>query len=151
LTADLVDGLGMSGTEGVFRRCAEETLRVLRERTAVIDTVLQVFKHDPLHSWYEGLVLKEQVILIESPSRTANPFKLKRAQNLGSSDDPSAVTDRSDSFAEDNADRAIRGVLHKLDKSLSVEYTVNELITIATDEQNLSMIFGGECPITKCH
>ncbi|KAG9082048.1 Serine/threonine-protein kinase tel1, partial [Ceratobasidium sp. 392] len=27
LTADMVDGLGSSGTEGVYRRCAEETLR----------------------------------------------------------------------------------------------------------------------------
>lgn len=53
LTADIVDGLGMTGTEGVFRRCAEETLRVLREHSEIVETVLQVFKHDPLHSWYE--------------------------------------------------------------------------------------------------
>ena len=51
LTADMVDGFGISGTEGVFRRCAEETLRVLREGSNVIKTVLEVFKYDPLHSW----------------------------------------------------------------------------------------------------
>ena len=51
LTADIVDGFGMSGTEGVFRRCAEETLRVLRDGSDVIKTVLEVFKYDPLHSW----------------------------------------------------------------------------------------------------
>lgn len=51
LTPDIVDGFGISGTEGVFRRCAEETLRVLRDGSAVIKTVLEVFKHDPLHSW----------------------------------------------------------------------------------------------------
>lgn len=51
LTADMVDGFGMSGTEGVFRRCAEETLRVLRDGSDVIKTVLEVFKYDPLHSW----------------------------------------------------------------------------------------------------
>lgn len=52
LTADMVDGLGISGVQGVFQRCSEETLRVLRVGSDVIMTVLEVFKHDPLHSWY---------------------------------------------------------------------------------------------------
>lgn len=52
LTADMVDGLGISGTQGVFQRCAEETLRVLRQGSETILTVLEVFKYDPLHSWY---------------------------------------------------------------------------------------------------
>ena len=52
MTRDMVDGMGYSGTQGVFQRCAEETLRVLRERSDVIMTVLEVFKHDPLHSWF---------------------------------------------------------------------------------------------------
>lgn len=51
MTANIVDGMGPSGTTGVFQRCAEETLRVLREESEVIMTVLEVFKHDPLHSW----------------------------------------------------------------------------------------------------
>lgn len=41
----------MSGVDGVFRRSCEETLRVLRERSSVIMTVLEVFKHDPLQNW----------------------------------------------------------------------------------------------------
>ncbi|KAF8318674.1 hypothetical protein DL93DRAFT_2164855 [Clavulina sp. PMI_390] len=126
LTADIVDGLGMTGTEGVFRRCSEETLRVLRDRSEVVETVLQVFKHDPLHSW------------------TANPFKLKRAQS--SLKPGESAADSADVIAGDNADRAIRGVRHKLEKSLSVQYTVNELITSATDENNLCLIFGGWSP-----
>lgn len=52
MTADMVDGMGTSGTQGVFQRCAEETLRVLREGSEVIMTVLEVFKYDPLHSWF---------------------------------------------------------------------------------------------------
>lgn len=52
MTADVMDGLGISGVQGVFQRCAEETLRVLRAGSDVIMTVLEVFKHDPLHSWY---------------------------------------------------------------------------------------------------
>jgi len=56
MTADMVDGMGISGTQGVFQRCAEETLRVLREGSEVIMTVLEVFKHDPLHSWQVQLL-----------------------------------------------------------------------------------------------
>ena len=62
LTADMVDGLGISGVQGVFQRCSEETLRVLRVGSDVIMTVLEVFKHDPLHSWY-----------IFAPPRPCNP------------------------------------------------------------------------------
>jgi ataxia telangiectasia mutated family protein len=51
LTADMVDGMGFSGTQGVFQRCAEETLRVLRNGSETIMTVLEVFRHDPLHRW----------------------------------------------------------------------------------------------------
>jgi ataxia telangiectasia mutated family protein len=49
MTRDIVDG--MAGTAGVFQRCAEETLRVLRDGSDIIITVLEVFKYDPLHSW----------------------------------------------------------------------------------------------------
>lgn len=52
MTADMVDGMGTTGTQGVFQRCAEETLRVLRDDSEVVLTVLEVFKYDPLHSWY---------------------------------------------------------------------------------------------------
>lgn len=48
----MVDGFGSSGVEGVFRRCAEETLRVLRADSNLIMTILGVFKTDPLYSWY---------------------------------------------------------------------------------------------------
>lgn len=53
----MVDGFGMPGTEGVFRRCAEETLRVLRDGSDIIKTVLEVFRYDPLHSWYVNISL----------------------------------------------------------------------------------------------
>jgi serine-protein kinase ATM len=48
----VVDGMGISGTEGVFRKCSEQTLRVLREGSDIIKTVLEVFKYDPLYIWY---------------------------------------------------------------------------------------------------
>lgn len=44
----------------------------------------------------------------------------------------------------EGAERALTSVSRKLDASLSVEYTVNELINEATDIANLSRIFPGE-------
>jgi len=133
-TPDIVDGLGTTGPEGVFRRCSEETLRVLRDGSEVIKLILEVFKHDPLHAW------------------TASASKLKRVQDLTTG----STTINSDRFgigigidsdaASEAADRALSSVARKLDKKLSVEYTVNELITSAMDFLNLGSIFHGWNP-----
>ncbi|KAI6114823.1 hypothetical protein EDD16DRAFT_1801625 [Pisolithus croceorrhizus] len=134
LTRDMVDGMGYSGTQGVFQRCAEETLRVLREHSDVIMTVLEVFKHDPLHSW------------------TASEIKLKKIQEstMGLPLGLDPLAERLDldvkSGSEEAAERALRSVARKLDKSLSVEYTVNELIAEAKDIVNLATIFPGWSP-----
>ncbi|KZT10138.1 uncharacterized protein LAESUDRAFT_748044 [Laetiporus sulphureus 93-53] len=134
LTADMVDGLGISGTQGVFHRCAEETLRVLRDQSEVILTVLEVFKYDPLHSW------------------TASELKVKRVQG-STSEAASRLTDEAFRYAigidlasgtaHEAADRALSAVSRKLDKTLSVEYTVNELISEATDPGNLAQMYQG--------
>ncbi|KAG6332983.1 hypothetical protein ID866_6106 [Astraeus odoratus] len=134
MTRDMVDGMGYSGTQGVFQRCAEETLRVLREQSDVIMTVLEVFKHDPLHSW------------------TASELKLKKIQestnHLSTRLVPSGGPPDFElkSGAEEAADRALSSVSRKLDKSLSVEYTVNELIAEARDKMNLATIYHGWSP-----
>ena len=46
--------------------------------------------------------------------------------------------------ADEAADRALNSVSRKLDKSLSVEYTVNRLIADATDSVNLSHMYSGK-------
>ncbi|THH32523.1 hypothetical protein EUX98_g1663 [Antrodiella citrinella] len=140
LTRDMVDGLGTSGTQGVFQRCAEETLRVLRAGSGVILTVLEVFKYDPLHSW------------------TASEIKVMRVQGTGETVQPltghlteEAVRyafgiDMRSTLADEHADRALNAVSRKLDKSMTVEYTVNELIAEATDIRNVSNMFAGWGP-----
>ena len=83
--------------------------------------------------------------------RTASELKVKHAQrdvptmsaydasrfNLGIGIDMSSGT------AQESADRALSSVARKLDKGLSVESTVNELIAEATDPLNLATIFYG--------
>ncbi|KAH7327711.1 hypothetical protein B0J17DRAFT_620413 [Rhizoctonia solani] len=125
LTADIVDGLGSTGTEGVFRRCAEETLRVLRDQASVIKTILEVFNHDPLHSW------------------SAAAVKIKHIQGTTDTDMDGTSLDSAEAEA---ADRALSSVARKLETSMSVEYTVNDLIATATDPANLSQLFVGWNP-----
>lgn len=51
--------------------------------------------------------------------------------------------DMTSGTADEAADRALNSVARKLDKAMSVEYTVNELIAEATDITNLATIFCG--------
>lgn len=153
LTADMVDGLGTSGTQGVFQRCAEETLRVLRDGSETILTVLEVFRYDPLHSWYVKLSPWPSCPAVSHSSRTASEFKIKRAQ-AAQPDETAQLTGEAFRFAvgidmasgatDEAADRALSAVARKLDKTGSVEYTVNELITEASDLTNLALMYIGE-------
>ncbi|SGZ26417.1 BQ5605_C024g09910 [Microbotryum silenes-dioicae] len=122
LTQNIVDGLGMSGVDGVFRRCSEETLRVLRLQSNVLLTVLEVLKHDPLQRW---------------------AVSAEVAKHIQQSDEIDGALLGS---LPDDADRALAVVAQKLDDRLSVAYTVNELIQEATDPANLSRIFQGWQP-----
>ena len=42
LTRDLVDGMGVAGVEGVFRKCCEETLKVMRNSHEELKTIVEV-------------------------------------------------------------------------------------------------------------
>jgi ataxia telangiectasia mutated family protein len=87
--------------------------------------------------------------------RTASEFKIKRAQASSSTIDPASSRvftpghggvpelDMSSGTADEAADRALTTVGRKLDRGLSTEYTVNELIAEATDSVNLACMFIG--------
>ena len=51
LTQNVIDGFGVSGYEGVYRKVAEITLRVLRDHRDALANVLETFVHDPLVDW----------------------------------------------------------------------------------------------------
>ncbi|KAI1822341.1 phosphatidylinositol 3 [Xylaria intraflava] len=138
LTRDIVDGMGTTKTEGVFRRCCEFTLDALREETYSIMTILDVLRYDPLYSWSI------------SPVRVA---KLQDTRRDETSDDPETEIDskKRNAAARNNgivnepseADRALEVVRKKLSKTLSVTATVNDLINQATDERNLAVLYSG--------
>ncbi|GAW26034.1 putative serine threonine-protein kinase tel1 [Rosellinia necatrix] len=138
LTRDIVDGMGITKTEGVFRRCCEFTLDALREETYSIMTILDVLRYDPLYSWSI------------SPVRVA---KLQDTRRDDGGDDAEAEVDskKKNATARNNsivnepseADRALEVVRKKLSKTLSVTATVNDLINQATDEKNLAVLYSG--------
>ncbi|KAJ2984709.1 hypothetical protein NUW58_g5918 [Xylaria curta] len=138
LTRDIVDGMGITKTEGVFRRCCEFTLDALREETYSIMTILDVLRYDPLYSWSI------------SPVRVA---KLQDTRRDETGDDAEAEVDskkkiisgRNNGIVNEpsEADRALEVVRKKLSKTLSVTATVNDLINQATDERNLAVLYSG--------
>lgn len=141
MTPDMVDGMGTAGTQGVFQRCAEEVLRVLRDGSDIILTVLEVFKHDPLHSWTISEQKKKKIQAQEVTNTAENPT----AQPPTFEPRPLGIDISMDSGVVDEAaDRALTSVARKLEKGLSVEYTVNELISEATNPAILANMFPGE-------
>jgi len=54
----MVDAFGVTKIEGVFRKCCEESLRVLRENRESLMSVLETFIHDPLCEWNKKRVSK---------------------------------------------------------------------------------------------
>ncbi|KAI9370794.1 hypothetical protein BJX61DRAFT_514063 [Aspergillus egyptiacus] len=130
LTRDLVDGMGITKTEGVFRRCCEFTLEALRKESYSIMTILDVLRYDPLYSW------------------TVSPLRMKRMQEqeAAGADEPELPRSQKEQRPTNEpseADRALTVVAKKLSKTLSVTATVNELIQQATDEKNLAVLYCG--------
>ncbi|CAG9567162.1 putative phosphatidylinositol kinase related protein [Leishmania major strain Friedlin] len=54
LTRNMIDGLGVRGTEGSLRPCAEAAMHLLRGKRELIRTILSSIMHDPLARWAIG-------------------------------------------------------------------------------------------------
>lgn len=124
LTRDVVDGMGITKTEGVFRRCCEFTLDVLRQECHSVMTILDVLRYDPLCCWTISRVRAKKMQDTQRP--TGSPMQKK-----------------SDTNKSSDADRALAIVQEKLTTN-SIAATVNELIQQSTDERNLAVLYCGK-------
>ena len=140
LTRDIIDGMGITKTEGVFRRCCEFTLEALRKEVYSIMTILDVLRYDPLYSWSISPVRLAK--MQEAQSAAPEVTSSATGDGVPSKDKKEIVNQPSE------ADRALTVVNKKLSKTLSVTATVNDLINQATDEKNLAVLFSGECSHT---
>ena len=128
LSRDVVDGMGITKTEGVFRRCCKFMLDALREDKDSIMTLLDVLRYDPLFGWNV------------TPLR-ANRMQEEAGRQASSAAGPGGAKKGEEEGGE--AQRALSVVAKKLSKTLSTTATVNELIQQATDEKNLATLFSG--------
>ncbi|XP_077197706.1 serine-protein kinase ATM isoform X2 [Paroedura picta] len=142
LTRDVVDGMGITGVEGVFRRCCEKTMAVMRNSQEALLTIVEVLLYDPLFDW------------------TMNPLKALYLQQR-----PEDEADTSGSFSSSNqecsnkasgdiqtfnkvAERVLMRLQEKLKgveegTVLSVGGQVNLLIQQAMDPKSLSRLYPG--------
>ncbi|XP_017275623.1 serine-protein kinase ATM isoform X2 [Kryptolebias marmoratus] len=143
LSRDIVDGMGITGVEGVFRRCCEKTMEVMRSSQEALRTIVEVLLYDPLFDW------------------TMNPLKAFQLQHdeqqelnatLNSTmggDDIDSHQKSSDSQSFNKvAERVLLRLQEKLKgveegTVLSVGGQVNLLIQQAMDPKNLSRLFPG--------
>ncbi|XP_042498310.1 serine/threonine-protein kinase ATM isoform X2 [Macadamia integrifolia] len=131
LTRDIIDGMGVTGVEGVFRRCCEETLSVMRANKEALLTIIEVFIHDPLYKW------------------ALSPLKALQRQKETDDDIDSSLQESQDVY-EGNKDaaRALMRVKQKLDgyeegEMRSVHGQVQQLIQDAIDSERLCQLFPG--------
>ncbi|QLL31580.1 hypothetical protein HG536_0B04440 [Torulaspora globosa] len=137
LTRDIVDGFGVTGVEGLYRRSCEHTYSVLRDNYEKVMHVLNILKWDPLYSWVMSPVKKHKHLLEEE------------SQEYSSLSFDSESSNSKVKGEEQNQEsyRALKGVEEKLiGNGLSVEATVQELIQQASDPQNLSLVYMGWSP-----
>ncbi|XP_049947955.1 serine-protein kinase ATM-like [Schistocerca serialis cubense] len=134
LTRDIVDGMGASGVEGVFRRCCEKTMSVLRQNQETILTILEVLLYDPLYSW------------------SVTPKKAYNLQsNSGSLGDETDAGEETSNEVNKMAERALLRLRQKLHgteegSASSIAGQVNHLIQQAIDPVNLSRLYNGWQP-----
>jgi ataxia telangiectasia mutated family protein len=154
LTRDLVDAMGYTKTEGVFRRCCEFTMDTLREERESIMTLLNVLRYDPLVNW--SVTPTKAKRMQEGQDTNANNGT-GRAPSVapggtpapsGQAMLPEEVVHEGNKKKEQEeqageAGRALSIVEKKLSKTLSTKATVNELIQQATDEKNLAVLYMG--------
>ncbi|PRQ24322.1 putative non-specific serine/threonine protein kinase [Rosa chinensis] len=131
LTRDIIDGMGVTGIEGVFRRCCEETLSVMRTNKEALLTIVEVFIHDPLYKW------------------ALSPLKALQRQKEMDYESDTSLGDSEDEY-EGNKDaaRALMRVKQKLDgyeegEMRSIHGQVQQLIQDAIDPERLCQLFPG--------
>ncbi|CAG59928.1 uncharacterized protein GVI51_H04433 [Nakaseomyces glabratus] len=141
LTRDIIDGFGITGVEGIFRRTCEQVLNVLSRDSEKVMCVLNILKWDPLYSWAVSPFKKHKYMYDDNleghmTTATNNSKVIERK-----------LTPKLDSDENQQSYRALKGVQEKLDRNgLTIEATVEKLIQEAVDESNLALIFNGWSP-----
>ncbi|GAA6058573.1 hypothetical protein JCM10212_007012 [Sporobolomyces blumeae] len=125
LTANIIDGMGVTGVEGVYRRSAEIALRILRANQDSLRSVLETFLHDPLVEW----IGRKSRDAASAPEQT----KLKALESL------EPISNKLRGLQVTSDPKSLGA------KEVSVEEQVERLIREARDPSNLGSMYVGWC------
>eukprot|EP00871_Galdieria_phlegrea_P003003 jgi/Galph1/3703/GphlegSOOS_G2332.1 len=127
LTQNILDAMGPTGYEGLYRIGSEITMSIAREHRDGLMSVLETFLHDPLVEWertgggkYRSNRGKESTSMGENKCLERNNHALK---------------------ARKSVDQKLQGIVTGSGLPLSVEGQVERLISEAIDEENLSNMY----------
>uniref|UniRef100_A0A8C2X029 non-specific serine/threonine protein kinase n=1 Tax=Cyclopterus lumpus TaxID=8103 RepID=A0A8C2X029_CYCLU len=143
LSRDIVDGMGITGVEGVFRRCCEKTMEVMRSSQEALLTIVEVLLYDPLFDWTMNPLKAFYLQLDEQQELNAT---------LGSTMGGDDIDNHRKSSDSQHFNKVAKRVLLRLQDKLkgveegavlSVGGQVNLLIQQAMDPKNLSRLFPG--------
>ncbi|KAM5163022.1 serine/threonine-protein kinase ATR [Mantella aurantiaca] len=128
LTHNMANGMGPMGTEGLFRRACEVTMRLMRDQREPLMSVLKPFLHDPLVEW-------------SKPARGGTKVQANETGEV--------VNEKAKTHVLDIEQR-LQGVIKTRNRikglPLSIEGHVHYLIQEATDENLLSQMYLGWAP-----
>nr|XP_020455917.1 serine-protein kinase ATM [Monopterus albus] len=143
LSRDIVDGMGITGVEGVFRRCCEKTMEVMRSSQEALLTIVEVLLYDPLFDWTMNplkafyLQHDEQQELNATLSTTMGGDDIDNHRKSSDSQSFNKVAERVLLRLQEKLKGVEEGTV------LSVGGQVNLLIHQAMDPKNLSRLFPG--------
>ncbi|KAL6116348.1 atm [Pungitius sinensis] len=143
LSRDIVDGMGITGVEGVFRRCCEKTMEVMRSSQEALLTIVEVLLYDPLFDWTMNplkafyLQLDEQQELNATLSSTMGGVDMDNQRKPSDSQSFNKVAERVLLRLQEKLKGVEEGTV------LTVGGQVNLLIQQAMDPKNLSRLFPG--------
>ncbi|XP_035535894.1 serine-protein kinase ATM isoform X2 [Morone saxatilis] len=143
LSRDIVDGMGITGVEGVFRRCCEKTIEVMRNSQEALLTIVEVLLYDPLFDWTMSPLKAFYLQHDEQQELNAT-----LSSTMGGDDIDNHRKSRDSQSFNKVAERVLLRLQEKLKgveegTVLSVGGQVNLLIQQAIDPKNLSRLFPG--------
>ncbi|GAA5943874.1 protein kinase MEC1 [Sporobolomyces koalae] len=122
LTANIIDGMGVTGIEGVYRRSAEIALRILRANKDSLRSVLETFLHDPLVEW-----------ISRKSTASTDQTKVKALESL------EPISNKLRGLQVTSDPKSLGA------KEVTVEEQVERLIREARDPANLGSMYVGWC------
>lgn len=151
--------MGVTGTEGAFRRACDAAMRVLRSDAPSVLTILEVLLHDPLYRWMLSPLAARQRQQEEEKAGSGDSGGGGagggggRGSAAAAAAAAAAAEDDDTGVGGDAAQRALARIKHKLQgyvdpngDAMSVEGQVKLLINQARDPENLCKLYPGWAP-----